>query len=138
MLKTPVARTDAEHEEDVARMCAIGKPHNLTAGRPGRVEQPLEFQGGQDIRVRAVAVLLQFAGVKHIVAHRHHHRPHLPDQGLFLWHEKIYRLRLTRLHTTIARQIIRRLIETVLHINQVSARRRLGDGRVDGLAGRHA
>ncbi len=86
----------------------------------------------------AVAVLPQLVWIEHIIAHRHDDRAHLAGEPLLRRHQVIHRFGRARLGAAIAGQVVGRIVEAGGHVNQVRAGGRLGDGRVDGFARRHA
>jgi len=133
-----IPRADAQDEEDLVRVRAVGGPHDLAARRAGGIDEPLKLHRGHDIGRGAVAVFLQRARIEHVVAHGHDDRADLAGKPLLSRHEIINGLRGTGHRAAVAGQVVGRIVEAGIHINEIGPRRGLGDGRIDRLARRHA
>ena len=60
----------------------VAGPHELAGAGPGRADQPLELQRGDDVLVARVAVVVQLGGIVDVGPDRHDHRSHLARQQL--------------------------------------------------------
>src|SRR3990167_6655745 len=79
-----VARTGALNEGDVLRFLAVGRPHQLAAGRTERVQHALELDAGDHVGVTVVAVRLDLVRVVRLPAGGPDHGTDLELDRLFL------------------------------------------------------
>lgn len=133
-----IARADAEHEEDILGMLAVGRPNDLAIGGAGRVEQALKLQPREDVRMRPVAVFFQSPRVHRVVPYGHDNGPHLPRHSALARHHEVNALRPTDPYTVIARDVVGRIVQAVGDVDHVFAEDRLRDRCVDGLARGHS
>jgi hypothetical protein len=130
----PVAGAHAQDEQNAVRMAPIGRANDLPSRRPSRGQKPLKLQRGKDIGMTTISQLGHKRGVQHLKPGSHYDGSHLPTHHPLERHEEVDGPWATGLVAAVTGEVIGRLIEAVLQIDDVRPRDGLGDGGVNGLA----
>src|SRR3990172_5146777 len=105
-------------------------------GGTGSLEQPLQFEGREDIGVLSVSIFGQQCRVKKIKARSDDYRCNTAGQAPF-GHVEIDTVWLTHFEAAVAWKVVGRFVGTVLDVYGIGSRLCLLEGCIDGLSNRH-